>query len=850
MSSLPAFKAMGAGHDTTPVIPTHASGDYMLLPVESAADDVPTPSGWTKIGSWFDSTDSTCLTLFERFATSSSETNPSISSADHAYGAVYLATGVNPSNARHNLSPHFTPSRVGLSTAPGLTTQLPNCLILNIWSRHIDNQTGALSSGAVNATVDGGTLTTQFDAGTIAGNGGGLVIIESAKAVAGVVGFTNISFSVSVGSAVVTLALQSAGENFGIKSQIVNKGDHMPIQTLISTPQSFDVWMADSTDGSTGKTSLTVAIGLRKYGAVAYTTLTVVVTEVGTGTYAVDATGTHMNTYGLCSARGTSSGAYPAELVNFLDVVADNKNLLTPFVGGTAQTGGSSTITLTSGSSATDDLYKGLVVVIASGTGAGQARRILSYVGSTKIATVATAWATNPDNTSVYALVPDAGVNVVGWNGTAIAVPATAGIPDVNAKNWNNLTTVDLPLAPTTAGRKLDVSAGGEAGLDWANIGTPSTTVGLSGTTIKNSTDNATTEATLATAAALTTAQTDLTTLTGRLTSLRAGYLDNLSAGAVALASALVTAQTDLTTLTGRLTSLRAGYLDNLSAGAVALASALATAQTALTDLTNDVLVRRNTATAGGASTITLDGGASSTNSFYKNTSILIVSGTGAGQVRGYSSYVGSSKLYTVDSAWATNPDNTSVFALIGSVGGDTSTLATLANQTTMIEAAGIIRRGTSLSDGSLTTSIALDAGASATNDFYNNATIIILSGTGALQFRNITDYVGSTKVATVDRAWTTNPTTDSVFLILAAGGSVDVAAIAAAAAASVDDTLVVGPHTIGDVRRLTMAIEAGPATDFTTGTQTYRCPVTGTVRLTVTSDATGRLTTTLGDLT
>ncbi len=814
MSSLPAFKAMGAGHDTTPVIPTHASGDYMLLPVESAADDVPTPSGWTKIGSWFDSTDSTCLTLFERFATSSSETNPSISSADHAYGAVYLATGVNPSNARHNLSPHFTPSRVGLSTAPGLTTQLPNCLILNIWSRHIDNQTGALSSGAVNATVDGGTLTTQFDAGTIAGNGGGLVIIESAKAVAGVVGFTNISFSVSVGSAVVTLALQSAGENFGIKSQIVNKGDHMPIQTLISTPQSFDVWMADSTDGSTGKTSLTVAIGLRKYGAVAYTTLTVVVTEVGTGTYAVDATGTHMNTYGLCSARGTSSGAYPAELVNFLDVVADNKNLLTPFVGGTAQTGGASTITLTSGSSATDDLYKGLVVVIASGTGAGQARRILSYVGSTKIATVATAWATNPDNTSVYALLPDAGVNVVGWNGTAIAVPATAGIPDVNAKNWNNLATVDLPLAPTTAGRKLDVSSGGEAGLDWANVGSPTTTLGLSGTTIKNSTDNATTEATLATAAALTTAQTDLTTLTGRLT------------------------------------SLRAGYLDNLSAGAVALASALATAQTAITDLTNDVLVRRNTATAGGASTITLDGGASSTNSFYKNTSILIVSGTGAGQVRGYSSYVGSSKLYTVDSAWATNPDNTSVFALIGSVGGDTSTLATLANQTTMIEAAGIIRRGTSLSDGSLTTSIALDAGASATNDFYNNATIIILSGTGALQFRNITDYVGSTKVATVDRAWTTNPTTDSVFLILAAGGSVDVAAIAAAAAASVDDTLVVGPHTIGDVRRLTMAIEAGPATDFTTGTQTYRCPVTGTVRLTVTSDATGRLTTTLGDLT
>ncbi|MES2572135.1 MAG: hypothetical protein V4710_19020 [Verrucomicrobiota bacterium] len=44
-------------------------------------------------------------------------------------------------------------------------------------------------------------------------------------------------------------------------------------------------------------------------------------------------------------------------------------------------------------------------------------------------------------------------------------------------------------LMPTTDGRKLDVSAGGEAGLDWANIGSPTTTVNLSGTTVKNVTD-------------------------------------------------------------------------------------------------------------------------------------------------------------------------------------------------------------------------------------------------------------------------------------------------------------------------------------------------------------------------
>lgn len=39
-------------------------------------------------------------------------------------------------------------------------------------------------------------------------------------------------------------------------------------------------------------------------------------------------------------------------------------------------------------------------------------------------------------------------------------------------------------LKPTTAGRTLDVSAGGEAGIDWANVGTPSSTVSLTNTTI------------------------------------------------------------------------------------------------------------------------------------------------------------------------------------------------------------------------------------------------------------------------------------------------------------------------------------------------------------------------------
>ena len=74
--------------------------------------------------------------------------------------------------------------------------------------------------------------------------------------------------------------------------------------------------------------------------------------------------------------------------------------------------------------------------------------------------------------------------SVTQWLGTAASTPTVAGVPNVNAKTWNDLTTVALPLVPTTAGRTLDVSATGEAGVDWANVGAPTTTLALTGTTI------------------------------------------------------------------------------------------------------------------------------------------------------------------------------------------------------------------------------------------------------------------------------------------------------------------------------------------------------------------------------
>lgn len=74
--------------------------------------------------------------------------------------------------------------------------------------------------------------------------------------------------------------------------------------------------------------------------------------------------------------------------------------------------------------------------------------------------------------------------NITQWLGTAVSTPTVAGVPNVNVRTWNDLTTVALPLVPTVAGRTLGVAAGGQAGVDWANVGSPTTVLGLTNTTI------------------------------------------------------------------------------------------------------------------------------------------------------------------------------------------------------------------------------------------------------------------------------------------------------------------------------------------------------------------------------
>lgn len=150
---------------------------------------------------------------------------------------------------------------------------------------------------------------------------------------------------------------------------------------------------------------------------------------------------------------------------------------------------------------------------------------------------------------------------------------------DTNVTKWNNLATVALPLVPTVAGRTLDVSSGGEAGIDWANIGSQTTTVAFTGTTIA------------------TTQKVDVETIKTRALTAAAGitfgvYVGGTAAAAVA-STALSTAQwtNTLATNIGTTNTTVANNLDATVSSRLASASYAAppSASTISTQVASDL---------------------------------------------------------------------------------------------------------------------------------------------------------------------------------------------------------------------------------------------------------------------
>lgn len=187
------------------------------------------------------------------------------------------------------------------------------------------------------------------------------------------------------------------------------------------------------------------------------------------------------------------------------------------------------------------------------------------------------------------------------------------------------------------------------------------------------------------------------------------------------------------------------------------------------------------TATAGAASTITLRAGAVATDDYYNKQLLKIVAGTGAGQSEYISDYVGSTKVATMAANWKTNPDNTSVYSIGpgGTIPGASAPTAAENADAVWDElrsdhvAAGSFGQGAgaqitraNTAQSGTTSSITLDASASATNNLYRYHSVEIISGTGAGEVSYITSYTGSSKVAAVDPAFTVAPDNTSVFVL------------------------------------------------------------------------------------
>lgn len=144
----------------------------------------------------------------------------------------------------------------------------------------------------------------------------------------------------------------------------------------------------------------------------------------------------------------TTVNGLAANVITAASMAADASTEIRSLASGTSDSGTTTTMVDAARTEADDSYWNGMLIVFTSGNIAGQARVITGFTAATDTITFAPA-TTQAVSTQTYEIWP-----------------------------------VGDFVRPTTTGRTLDVSAGGEAGVDWANVGSPTTTLDLSGTTI------------------------------------------------------------------------------------------------------------------------------------------------------------------------------------------------------------------------------------------------------------------------------------------------------------------------------------------------------------------------------
>lgn len=199
------------------------------------------------------------------------------------------------------------------------------------------------------------------------------------------------------------------------------------------------------------------------------------------------------------------NAAWDAEVQSEVDdaLVARNLTALV-LASGTADSGSTTTMVDAARTEADNDYWKGRLIVFTSGNIAGECVIVTDFVAATDTFTFAPP-TTQAVSTQTYVILPGISVwddtlaehLISGSTGSALNAAGAAGDPWSTALpgaygagtaglivGTNLDATVSSRLAPTTAGRTLDVTATGAAGVDWANVEGQSTAVNLSATNI------------------------------------------------------------------------------------------------------------------------------------------------------------------------------------------------------------------------------------------------------------------------------------------------------------------------------------------------------------------------------
>jgi hypothetical protein len=154
-------------------------------------------------------------------------------------------------------------------------------------------------------------------------------------------------------------------------------------------------------------------------------------TEIATnsGVYYLDLTATEMTCSCLAIIAKSATAGMKTTVLTLYPV------RMPILRSGTAQAGAGSTMTLDSGASAKDGAYVGMYLQCSNNSPSnvqGQTRKIVSYVGSTKVATVDAAWGTNPSSATTFDILVPETVNIQAFMGKEFVDWGTAGTPKVD----------------------------------------------------------------------------------------------------------------------------------------------------------------------------------------------------------------------------------------------------------------------------------------------------------------------------------------------------------------------------------------------------------------------------------